>query len=238
MPKIRTNQLRTNQVGNLLVNQRRSRFEYTGNNQNRRARRPDPLRATMWTTPSASSNIQLKFEFPFTPQQIQYTNLSPEISEIQRPGRKPLVVFSRYRARQIALRFLIAVPQDGLFSSVDQSIQDLQLLVSKASPVYFTNLDRQITNGLSAGSTQQIFWSIIDFSISSIRRNGQNQITAAEATLTLVENTNPKLKVADLPKISYTSETPQNNPPRAGSRDVDLTRPTWTESEAASVARP
>lgn len=236
MSRIRVNKLRQNRVGNRMASERRAKFNVSADGGRRQTKKPEPLRASMWTVPRANSQAQFKYEFPFTPQQIQYSNLSPEVSEIQRPGRTPLVAFTRYRARQLSLKFLIAVPLDGLFSSVDQSIQDLQRLVNSASPVYFTNLDRQITNSLSTGGAQQIFWSITDFSLSSIRRNAENQITAAEGTLTLVENNNPKIKIADLPRITYTVEAPQNNRPGSGPRDVDLTYPTWTETEAGLVS--
>jgi hypothetical protein len=52
-------------------------------------------------------------------------------------------------------------------------------------------------------ASKNIFWSITDLNFSSIRRNEQNQITAAEANMTLVENVNPSVVVADLPAITY-----------------------------------
>jgi hypothetical protein len=170
---------------------------------------------------SGQPNID-PFIFPFTPQQIEYSNLSPEITEISRPGKTPLIAFSRYRAKQISFRFLLAVPQDGLFISIDDQIEQLQRIVNSTRTVYFTNLDRQITNSLTSGNTNGIFWSIIDFSLSSIRRNADNKIVAAEANVTLVENINPTLKVADLPVITYTSAVPQQNKPSDKPKEDDV----------------
>ncbi|MGA0129172.1 MAG: hypothetical protein ACO3I1_07805 [Burkholderiales bacterium] len=176
------------------------------------------------------------FVFPFTPQQVQYSNLSPEISEISRPGKTPLIAFNRYKAKQVSFKFLIAVKNDGLFISVDESIDQLQRIVNSTRSVYFTNLDKQITNSLTTGNTNGIFWSIIDFSLSSIRRNADNKIVAAEANITLVENVNPTIKVADLPVITYTSAVPQSNKPGNKSKDVDFGGPTWSETEAGLAA--
>ena len=170
---------------------------------------------------SGQPNID-PFIFQFTPQQIEYSNLSPEITEISRPGKTPLIAFSRYRAKQISFRFLLAVPQDGLFISIDDQIEQLQRIVNSTRTVYFTNLDRQITNSLTSGNTNGIFWSIIDFSLSSIRRNADNKIVAAEANVTLVENINPTLKVADLPVITYTSAVPQQNKPSDKPKEDDV----------------
>jgi hypothetical protein len=162
------------------------------------------------------------FVFPFTPQQVEYSNLSPEISEISRPGKAPIVAFTRYRAKQISFRFLIAVRNDGLFISVDESIEQLQRIINSTRTVYFTNLDKQITNSLTTGNTNGIFWTVIDFSLSSIRRNADNKIVAAEANLTLVENLNPAVKVADLPVITYTSAVPQQNKPSDKPKEDDV----------------
>lgn len=176
------------------------------------------------------------FIFPFTPQQVQYSNLSPELSEISRPGKTPLVAFARYRAKQVSFKFLLAVPQDGLSISIDESIEQMQRIVNSARTVYFTNLDKQITNSLTVSNTNGIFWSIIDFSLSSIRRNADNKIVAAEANITLVENLNPKLQASDLPVITYTSAVPQSNKPSNKPKDVDFGAPTWSETEAGLAA--
>jgi hypothetical protein len=184
---------------------------------------------------SGQPNID-PFIFPFTPQQIQYSNLSPEISEISRPGKTPLIAFNRYRAKQVSFKFLLAVPNDGMFISIDDSIDQLQRIVNSTRTIYFTNLDKQITNSLTTGNTNGIFWSIIDFSLSSIRRNADNKIVAAEANITLVENINPTIKAADLPVITYTSAVPQSNKPSDKSKDADFTGPTWSQTEAGLAA--
>lgn len=194
-------------------------------------------KASMHTVRSERPSDQpLSFVFPFTPQQIQYTNMSPELSEIQRPGKMPLIAFNRYRARQLSFRFLIAVPLDGMFIEVDSSIEFLQTMASQGKTVYFTNLDRQITNPLVSGDSQRIFWSITDLTFSSIRRNEGNEITAAEANITLVENVNPKIKAAELPKLAYTSAPPaQNRPSGNKNREADF-GPTWSQTEAGLVS--
>lgn len=167
------------------------------------------------TVGASGGQETLSYYFPFTPQQIQYSNFSPEITEISRPGRLPIVAFSRLKARQVAFKFLIAQPQDGLTNAVDESIEFIHRMALEAKPVYFTNLDRQITNPIAPEASTSLFWSIVDLSFSSIRRNKDNSITAAEANLTLVENNNPTLRIADLPRISYVSTPPRTNPPRS-----------------------
>ena len=161
---------------------------------------------TMHATRSNETQPQISFTFPFTPQQIQYGNIGPELQEITRPGKMPIVAFNRFRARQLSIKFLIAVPNDGLFTSVDNDLELLFDIANLARPVFFTNMDKQISNPMgTTDASKNIFWSITDLNFSSIRRNEQNQITAAEANMTLVENVNPKVVVAELPVITYTT---------------------------------
>ena len=166
------------------------------------------------------------FTFPFAPQAVDYSGLSPELQTIDRPGKQPLVAFTRFRAKQIAIKFLIAVPNDGLRISVDQAIELLTRITNSARPVYFTNMDKLITNPLADDPSKNIFWSIIDMSLSSIRRNENNEITAAEATLSLVENTNPSAIAVELPRITYTEVPPV--PSRKANTQADVLA-TWTE---------
>lgn len=180
-------------------------------------------RSSLQTTYVGKTNVQtatmhltrrgtepaMSFAFPFTPAQIQYSNLSPELSELSRPGKMPIVAFSKFRSRQIAIKFLVAVPLDGLFTSVDNDIELLFDMANTARPVYFTNMDKQISNPLgSTNESTNIFWSITDMNLSSIRRNEDNKITAAEVNLTLVENTNKSVIVSTLPRINYSENVP------------------------------
>ena len=164
------------------------------------------LPVTMHVTRSIETQPQISFTFPFTPQQIQYGNMGPELQEISRPGKMPIVAFSRFRSRQLSIKFLVAVPKDGLFTSVDNDLELLFDIANIARPVFFTNLDKQISNPIgTTDASKNIFWSIQDLNFSSMRRNDSNQITAAEANMTLVENVNPRVVIAELPKITYTT---------------------------------
>lgn len=190
------------------------------------------LKPTMTVSRGSSDQPPISFVFPFPPQQIQYSNMSPELTEISRPGRVPLIAFNRFRAKQISFKFLLAIPLDGLVASIDADIEVLQEMANTSRPVYFTNLDRQISNPLNASEDTRIFWSIIDLTFSSIRRNERNEIVAAEANITLIENSNPKIKTADLPVITYTANQPATNPSRRGDKEVEFTHNSYTGGQA------
>lgn len=239
MTNIRVNDIRTGALGTPSQAQLDSLFGQTTENETR-TRFSAPRKATMWTVPTADGSPQYAYTFPFTPQQIQYNNMSPELAEINRPGRLPIIALNRRRARQVALKFLIAHPQDGLFSSVDDSIAELYLMIDTAQPVYFTNLDKQISNSLLdsiATRDTRVFWSITDFNFSSIRRNNDNQIVAAEANLTLVESVNPKIKVSSLPRLSYGNTPPSSGgrPSPGADREVGYLENSWTRTRSETI---
>jgi hypothetical protein len=183
-----------------------------------------PAQAGMHTIKTAdATQQQMSFYFPFTPQQLQYSNIGPELSEIQRPGKTPIIAFNRFKARQIALKITLAVPQDGLFTAIDDDMEFLFKMANSALPVYFTNMDKQVSNQLGSStdsSSPRLMWSIIDLNFASIRRNADNQVTVAEANLTLVENMNPIAKIADLPVITYSEALPVT-PRASGNKEED-----------------
>jgi hypothetical protein len=187
----------------------------------------------MIATKSRNEQDDLEFQFPFPPQQVSYQDLSPEIAQIQRPGKTPIVAFTRYRARQVTIQFLVAIPQDGLFIDVENDIATLQYIASSGRPVWFYNFDRFLGNPIGRTSTDAstFFWTITDLNFDSVRRNSAQRIVQADVTMTLIENNNPKIVVADLPQIVYSSTPQQQNPPSQNNqRPREQSFVEWTET--------
>lgn len=174
----------------------------------------------MVARPATISDERMEFTFPFPPTDVRYSELSPEIAEIPRAGKKPLVTFSRFRARRVSFDFLIAVPYDGLFVDVEESIETLRDIGNTARPVSFYNSDSFLGSALGQ-SAAGIFWTITDLSFSSMRRNSDQRITSANVSITIVENDNPgEIRVVTLPPIEYTEAPPIVNPETGGEKEV------------------
>lgn len=184
----------------------------------------------MRARPTSTQSDLLEFVFPFPPNQVSYSEVAPEISEIERPGKKPIIAFSRYRARRVSLEFLVAVPYDGMRVNVEESIEVLRSIANSGRPVSFYNADSFLGGTTPQGiSVNGIYWSITDMSFDSVRRNSEQRITQASVRMSIVENDNPSdIQVITLPDIVYT-ETPQtNNPPKEGDAEVEFV--SWTDS--------
>jgi hypothetical protein len=174
----------------------------------------------------------LEFVFAFPPQQVSYGEMSPEVTQIRRPGRKPLVAFTSYRARSCSIEFLIAVPFDGMFNDVEGDIELVRRIAQSGRPVTFINTDQFL--GSEFGETvaeSSPFWSITDFSFESMRRNAAGKIVSAQVQMSLVENVNPDIAIVELPPIVYEEDPKQQNSDNGeDSKEEDFV--SWTEAWA------
>ena len=147
------------------------------------------------------------FEFPFPPANLQYTSLTPEWVEVNRPGYVPLTGLAKYKLMRIQFEFLIAAPFDGIKYSVEEELNLLRNMANSIQPVYFNGMD-SLTNtpialpGASRTSTG-MFFRITDFTITSMRRNPSNQITAAQCSMALQEDFSLAVNAVTMPAIEY-----------------------------------
>lgn len=198
---------------------------------------------SMIASKTQDSQDELEFTFPFPPQTIGYRDLTPEMTQIARPGRSPIVAFSRQRARQVDIQFLVAVPNDGLQIDVEADLRTLQTMANTQRPVWFYNYDKFLTNSFSEalGGTTNFFWTITDMNFESVRRNSAQRIVQAQVSLSLVETNNPKIVVAQLPKITYGETPPQRsngtrpNTDQSNSQQFTEWTDTWERQNSQST---
>ena len=155
------------------------------------------------------------FYFPFSPGEISYEQLSNEIVEVPRAGRTPLVMYKSQKLMKLSFEFMLAVPFDGMVESVAGSIELLrQMATNTTRSIQFFNFDDMLTKSLflskapvasfSLTETTNRFF-IADLTISSIRRNANNQITNANVSMSFIENRNPDITIVDIPKFKKTT---------------------------------
>lgn len=167
--------------------------------------------ARLRTVPSTRDDPYIEFVFPFTPIEITYDALAPEWVEIDRPLNTPLVDLKGYNLMKVNLRFLVAVPFDGIEITVDNDIRTLRSIANSNDPVSFINMDRMLTNPFNISRLKSdrpnagFFFRIAEMSINSIRRNLFNEITSAEVTMTLQETANPPIRKIYFETVDYLS---------------------------------
>jgi hypothetical protein len=151
------------------------------------------------------------FYFPFSPGEISYEQLSNEIVEVPRAGRTPLVMYKSQKLMKLSFEFMLAVPFDGMVESVSDSIELLRKMATDTTrSVQFFNFDDMLTKSLFLSKAPVTSFSIVertnrffiaDLTISSIRRNADNQITNANVSISFIENRNPDITIVDIPKF-------------------------------------
>jgi hypothetical protein len=151
------------------------------------------------------------FYFPFSPGEISYEQLSNEIVEVPRAGRTPLVMYKSQKLMKLSFEFMLAVPFDGMVESVSDSIELLRKMATDTTrSVQFFNFDDMLTKSLFLSKAPVTSFSIVertnrffiaDLTISSIRRNADNQVTNANVSISFIENRNPDITIVDIPKF-------------------------------------
>jgi hypothetical protein len=150
------------------------------------------------------NNVNLTYVFPFTPVQIEFSDLSNNYTEIERPGNYKLIERRSPNLTRVSFSFL-AVDRDSQGKrSIENQLRFLNRISTANAPIAFAGLGALL--GVSQQGTYRL-WRITDFSFSVTRKNQKNEASQAECRITLVEDRNPILPVADLGQIKY-DETP------------------------------
>ena len=166
--------------------------------------------AFMRLLPIQSDDTIYEFHFPFSPVDIQYDGLANEIAEIDRPGATPMLAFKKHNLLKVSFDFIIAVPFDGVKTSIDSDLALLrQMAVSVNRPVQIFNLDgsfeKVIRRRYQPTNTKHksyvMKFRIADLSFNSVKRNQSGSITQASCKITLIEDVNPRIDTALIPKF-------------------------------------
>jgi len=155
---------------------------------------------------------EVRFVFPYNPISITYNQLGDEVAQIPRPGTTPLVFFKAHRLMSVDITFTLAVPGDGLVQSVDEHIEVLRSMAANSQRVIqILNYDRMLTTPhayrnmskeqSATGVFTDLFFSIVELNVDSVRRNKLNQVTQANCRLSMIENRNPFQNITAIPKL-------------------------------------
>lgn len=153
--------------------------------------------------PNTGTDTIFDFYFPFTPQNISYSDMSDEIAEIPRAGTTPLVTFKSHKLLKISFEFLIAVPYDGMTLNVESSIDLIRTFSTYSNrSIVFFNMDNMLTVAWPyrrGPAERPLRFNITDMSITARQRNSYGKITQAIVNISLIENQNPTMTVVPVP---------------------------------------
>ena len=165
------------------------------------------------------------FYFPYVPNDVTYSGLGSQWTEIPRGNSFPIVEWNSWNLMKISMNFLVSaerldgntVVPDGVFNSVGEQLNILRRMAQRPYPVSIYGMDQMMSVAIrrAAETGSALEFVISDLQIQSLRRTfdaGDAEITAASVSLTLQEIPIESGKVAllNLPSI-VPDETPDED---------------------------
>ena len=200
--------------------------------------------AFMRLLPIQGEDTIYEFHFPFSPINISYDGLSNEIAEIDRPGATSIVAFKKHQLMKVSFDFVVAVPYDGITTSVDSDIFILRTMAEHTTrPVAVFNLDKMFERTArrryqpknTRHKSYETKFRIAELNLTSVKRNMKGEITQADCKITLIEDVNPKIDVALIPRFIPPPTIPKKTtPPTTGTKKTVPKASTGTNNMAKS----
>jgi phage protein U len=128
---------------------------------------------------------------PWWPDEIAWSSLADEWTDIQRPGRHPLVVREGETLQEITLGFTMAKKATTFVGDGGSVLPDLQALNTMSRG------DIPVQLMLAARDTGR--WRITDFSFTELDHASDGQITKAEVSMTIRRASDASAPVGPVP---------------------------------------
>lgn len=125
----------------------------------------------------------ISYTFEVSPNEVNLQRLSLSYAELERPGRRPLLLAKSPQLQQVSATVLVtALGPDRFFASCQPRIDVLTT---------FADLDVDLVVSYP-GIPSTMTWRITDLSLRTVRRNEMNEVTIAEADITFTESVIPQ----------------------------------------------
>ena len=161
------------------------------------------------------------FVFPFVPNNVNYSGLGVNWTEIERTGGYPIVDWASFQLLKVSFTFdIVSMAQEnqagfGLYYSCEDQIHELREMAQAPYPVTFLNMDKFMQDELrwpSLNSGRGVEFVIQEFSVTAVQRTSSNptalvsstvanQISRASCTMTLQEIPIEKVDIVQMPPI-------------------------------------
>lgn len=164
--------------------------------------------------------------FRLKPNQIQYSNIGSDWTEVERAGNLPLVDWRGYKLLSVSFQFLVAPDGIGSFDdrtdtkaiteSIDSELTNLRRMATSPYPVVLLGFDDILTNQLRFPyeNGRGVEFVITEFNISSMFRTAYGEINRAQCDITLREVPIESVTLLDFPN-------PSSPPPKKPKKEKD-----------------
>lgn len=136
-----------------------------------------PMMVQEYRSPLDGRQVRDIFTFDFSPNNISYTNIGSQWTEIDRVANSPIVDFKNFKHMKINFEFVVSDTSGGissLYSSCEQQLFKLRKMAARPEFIRFINFDilfnkfliypQLLLNGNNTS------FAIVDMSINSVQR--------------------------------------------------------------------
>lgn len=147
-----------------------------------------------------------RYTFTHAPNEIQYSGIGSDWTTVDRAGGFPFIDWKSFKLLQVSFSFVIAEQFDGIEVGIDERIKNLRAMAQAPYPVRLYNFDKMLTEEQRYDAIKQgrlIQFAITDISITGQQRNKDQQLTRAQASMTLQELPPDKTPLIQMPRLVH-----------------------------------
>ena len=186
----------------------------------------------------STSRFPARFVFDYRPNNVTYSNIGSEWTEIERVNNTPYVDFKNFRLMKINFEFVIG-DSNNLYTSIDNKLKELRKMAMRPEPVTFLGFDAMfqeqiIVPKLTGGSG--IVFAIVELQITSAQRtrsgDGSAPPTLGDIPVGSINRATVNMTIQELP-LEGPNLIVMPRPPK----DIPQVPPPPGEKEPPCVAR-
>lgn len=179
-----------------------------------------PQIVQQYRLPGFTEPVTRRYIFPLRPNQISYSNIGSEWTEIPRSGAIPLVDWKAHKLMQVSFQFIVVPDREGSLDrppnskqpyaneitlSIDNQIRTLNQMASAPYPIVLLGFDEMLTNEVRYpfNSGRGVEFVITDFTVSSMFRTVDGALNRAECSITLREVPIESIAYIDFPALRF-----------------------------------
>lgn len=179
-----------------------------------------PQIVQQYRLPDTVQPITRRHVFQFKPNQINYSGIGSDWTEIPRSANVPLVDWRSYKLLQVSFQFLVAPDEDGslddfrdekiIKKSIDGKLRELRRMAVAPYPVYLLGFDEILSEQMRFPFTggRGVEFVISEFNISSLLRTDDGKINRAQCDITLREIPIENVRLIDFPSLKFGKDIP------------------------------
>lgn len=130
-----------------------------------------------FATEGPNTNQRITYSFPVSPNEVNIARLGINYTELNRPGRKPVLKSASKPLQQVSVTVMVVNGNKDYLASAQPQMSAIESLaeIDRDMEIYYPGIDPAKR------------WRLTDLSFRTVRRNQDNTVAIAEASITFTE---------------------------------------------------